>query len=185
MPDLDEQSLITAAQQDLQLFDQFYLRYVGRIFAFAFRQTGNRELAQDITASTFEKALAHLDGYRTQGSSPAAWLYKIALNEVRKNYWKQLLLRPLHERDASPMDVEGTVQASEQNQLLWAALSKLSNSDRQLLMLRFFDQLSSAEVADVLGCSLPNVYLRLHRALGRLRKQIDRQKVEGVVYVSE
>jgi len=130
MPDLDEQSLITAAQQDPQLFDQFYLRYVGRIFAFAFRQTGNRELAQDITASTFEKALAHLDGYRTQGSSPAAWLYKIALNEIRKNYWKQRLLCPLHETDASPMDVEGTVQASEQTQLLWAALSKLSNADR-------------------------------------------------------
>ncbi len=158
---------------------------MGRIFAFAFRQTGNRELAQDITASTFEKALAHLDGYRTQGSSPAAWLYKIALNEIRKNYWKQRLLCPLHETDASPMDVEGTVQASEQTQLLWAALSKLSNADRQLLILRFFEQLSSAEVADVLGCSLPNVYLRLHRALERLREQIERQRLEGVVYVSE
>lgn len=185
MPELDEQSLITAAQQDAQLFGQFYLYFVERIFAFAFRQTGNHELAQDITASTFEKALVHLDGYRTQGCSPAAWLYKIALNEVRKNYWKQRLLRPLHETYASPMDVEGAVLASEQTLLLWAALSKLSNADRQLLILRFFEQLSSAEVADVLGCSLPNVYLRLHRALGRLREQINRQKVEGVVYVSE
>jgi len=40
-------------------------------------------------------------------------------------------------------------------------------------------------VADVLGCSLPNVYLRLHRALERLREQIERQRLEGVVYVSE
>ena len=185
MPDLDEQSLITAAQQDPQLFGLFYLRYVERIFAFAFRQTGNHELAQDITASTFEKTLAHLDRYRIQGSSPAAWLYKIALNEVRKNYWKQRLLRPLRETDASPIDIESAVQASEQSQLLWAALSKLSNADRQLLTLRFFEQLSSAEVAEVLGCSLPNVYLRLHRALSRLREQIERQRVEGVAYVSE
>lgn len=185
MAELDEHSLITAAQQDQQLFGQFYLHYVGRIFAFAFRQTGNRELAQDITANTFEKALAHLDSYRPQGSSPAAWLYKIALNEIRKNYWKQRLLRPLRETDTSSMDVESAIQAGEQTRLLWDALSKLSNADRQLLMLRFFEQLSSAEVANILGCSLPNTYLRLHRALGRLRVQIERQRIEGVVYVSE
>ena len=185
MSELDEQSLIVAAQQDPQRFDQVYLRYVERIFSFAYRQTGSRELAQDITANTFEKALAHLGSYRWQGSSPAAWLYKIALNEVRKNYWKQRLLRPLRENDASPLDVEHVVQANEQAQALWAALGGLSSADRQLLSMRFFEDLSSAEVAQVLGCSLPNVYLRLHRALERLRKKMVRQKVEGVVYVPE
>ena len=185
MPEPDEHNLVTAAQQDPQRFDQLYQRYVGRIFAYAYRQTGSRALAQDITASTFEKALAHLGSYRPQGSSPAAWLYKIALNEVRKNYWKQRLLRPLREADASPLNVEQVVQANEQARALWAALAGLSRDDRQLLTLRFFEELSSAEVASVLGCSLPNVYLRLHRALGRLRQQMDRQEEEGVIYVSE
>ncbi len=185
MPEPDEHSLITAAQQDPRCFDQFYQRYVERIFAYTYRQTGSRELAQDLTANTFEKALTHIGSYHWQGSSPAAWLYKIALNEVRKSYWKQRLLRPLREADASSLDVEATVHANEQARALWAALDCLSSADRQILTLRFFEDLSSAEVADVLGCSLPNVYLRLHRALERLRKQMDQHKVEGVVYVSE
>jgi RNA polymerase sigma-70 factor (ECF subfamily) len=184
MPE-DEHNLITAVQQDPQRFDQLYLRYVERIFAYAYRQTSSRELAQDITANTFEKALAHIGSYRPQGSSPAAWLYRIALNEVRKNYWKQHLLRPLREADASPLNVEQAVQANEQARALWAGLDGLSSADRQLLTLRFYEELSSAEVAQVLGCSTANVYLRLHRALARLRKQMDRQKEEGVVYVSE
>jgi RNA polymerase sigma-70 factor, ECF subfamily len=182
MPELDEQSLIIAAQKDPQCFGQFYLHYVERIFAFAYRQTGSRELAQDITANTFEKALAHLGNFHWQGSSPAAWLYKIALNEMRKNYWKQRLLGPLRESVASQVDVELAVQANEQTQALWAAMNRLSGADRQVLTLRFFEDLSSAEAAQVLGCSLPNVYLRLHRALGRLRKEMGNQKMEGVVY---
>ena len=185
MLELDENSLITAAQQDPQRFDQLYQRYVDRIFAYAYRQTGSHALAQDITASTFEKALAHIASYHPQGSSPAAWLYKIALNEVRKNYWKQRLFRPLREADPSPLNVEQTVQANEQARALWAALNGLSRADRQVLTLRFFEELSSAEVASVLSCSLPNVYLRLHRALGRLRQQMDCQKTEGVSYVAE
>ncbi|HNT26441.1 MAG TPA: RNA polymerase sigma factor [Anaerolineales bacterium] len=185
MPESDEHTLIAAAQQDPQHFDPFYRRYVPRIYAYAYRQTGSREVAEDITASTFEKALAHIDSYRPQGSSPAAWLYKIALNEIRKNYWKQRLLRPLHEADTSPVNVEQAVQAHEQTRVLWAALAHISQADRQLLTLRFFEELSSAEVANILGCSLPQLYLRLHRALKRLRKQIDHQAIEGVSYVSE
>jgi len=83
------------------------------------------------------------------------------------------------------VNVEQAVQAHEQTRVLWAALAYISQADRQLLTLRFFEELSSAEVANILGCSLPQLYLRLHRALKRLRKQIDHQAIEGVSYVSE
>jgi RNA polymerase sigma-70 factor (ECF subfamily) len=86
------------------------------------------------------------------------------------------------------MNVEASVQTSEQRDAVQAAFAHLSEGDQELLTLRFFEELSSAEVAEVLGCSVQNVYLRLHRALGRLRKQLEAamENAKGdEVYVSE
>lgn len=176
----DEPTLIARAQSDPQAFALLYDRYVERVYAYAFRQSGDESLAQDITAATFEKALRHLQRYRWQGQSFCAWLYRIARNESIACYRKQRWLVPLGWalRPAEP--VEQAVQRHHQHATLLAALARLSSADRQVLTLRFFEELSSAEVAEVVGCSLPNVYLRLHRALARLRREVDRlERISG------
>lgn len=82
---------------------------------------------------------------------------------------------------------ETIVQARERQDLLLQALYRLAERDREILLLRFFEELSSEEVAQVLGCSTDNVYVRLHRALGRLRRLLEQTEHQPEVmhYVSE
>lgn len=170
----DDQRLIEQARQDSQAFAALYDRYVERIYAYLVRQTaGDSQLAQDITSTTFEKALVHLRSYRWQGVSFCAWLYRIARNELIQHHRRQRFLAPLLSWYRAETQVERTAQVNEQRDELHEALARLPAKDCEVISLRFFEGLSSAEVAEVLNCSTANVYLRLHRALGRLRQELE------------
>lgn len=170
MQETDEESLIREAQHNAQAFITLYDRYVHRIYAFAYRRTSDEALAKDITSATFEKALRYIQNYRWRGISFGAWLYRIASNELTQHYRHQRLSIPWRESDQT--DVETTLQRHEQHDALQVALSRLAPKDQALITLRFFEELSSAEVAEIVGISLPTLYLRLHRALQRLRKHL-------------
>ena len=179
MPETNDQILVERAQKEPQAFAALYDRYVGRIYAYAYRQTNDEALARDVTSATFEKALRHLRGYRWQGVSFCAWLYRIARNEIIQHHRRRRWLAPLLGQRADIGHVNGermpetAVQASERRQELQAALARLSAQDREIVTLRFFEELSSEEVAEILDCSTDNVYVRLHRALKRLRQQLE------------
>jgi RNA polymerase sigma-70 factor, ECF subfamily len=171
----DSQRLVEQARQEPQAFAALYDQYVERIYRYVARQTGgDAQLAQDITSATFEKALAHIQRYRWQGVSFCAWLYRIARNELVQQQRKQRLLAPLFGWYAGETHVEKAVQANEQHNELQEAMARLSAKEREVISLRFFEELSSAEAGEVLGCSTANVYLRLHRALGHLRQELER-----------
>lgn len=178
MPDVDEQTLVAQAQSDPQAFATLYDRYLDRIYAYAYRQTNDETLAKDITSATFEKALRHIRRFEWQGVRFGAWLYRIARNEIAQYYRRRRFLVPwLGQRGARAQVQERTpetaVQSSERQRQLRAALARLSAKDREIVRLRFFEGLSSGEVAEILACSRQTVYLRLHRALKRLRQQLD------------
>jgi RNA polymerase sigma-70 factor, ECF subfamily len=187
MTDLDEQTLVEQAQSDPRAFAALYDRYIGRIYTYAYRQTADETLAQDVTSATFEKALRHIRRYRWQGTGFCAWLYRIARNEIAQHHRRQRFLRPLFEWWATERRAtETAVQTRERHHQLHTALAELSARDREIVSLRYFEALSSEEVAEVLGCSTQVVYVRLHRALQRLRQHLDRVEMAGEVkaYVS-
>lgn len=178
----DEATLIEQARADPAAFGILYDRYVGRIYAYALRQTADVAAAEDITATTFEKALRHIRRFRRQEAGLAPWLYRIAHNEIiqrarRERFtvaWDEEGLPesgPRHSGDGRPP--EATLLAQERRHDLLAALRRLSDADRDVLTLRLLEGLPAADVAVVLGCSRENVYVRLHRALGRLRQQLE------------
>jgi RNA polymerase sigma-70 factor, ECF subfamily len=183
MPKCEEERLVERAQQDPQAFGVLYDRYVDRIFTFAWRQTADEALAKDVTATTFEKALRHLRRYQWQGNSFCAWLYRIARNEISQHYRRQRFLAPLRGWLLSDLNVEKSVQRQERKDALHRALARLSPADREVINLRFFEELTSAEVAEILGCSSANVYVRLHRALGRLRRELEKWASGGFASV--
>jgi RNA polymerase sigma-70 factor (ECF subfamily) len=169
----DDSSLASTAATDPQAFAVLYDRYVQRIYTYALHKTGDVNLAQDVTSTSFEKALRHLQNKGWRSGSFLAWLYRIARNEVVHQYRKnrRLVDLPDHlaESDRTPADIE----VSQADLQLQEVFSLLPSQDREVLSLRFFDGLSSAETAEVLGCTLPHLYLQVHRALQRLRKALE------------
>ncbi len=189
MTHADESVLVERARTDPDAFGTLYDRYMERIYSYAARQTGDVAAAQDITAATFEKALRHIRRFQWRNIGFAPWLYRIASNEIAQHYRNRRFTVAWGERDeAEPVGVmpggngarppEARVLAMEQSGMLARALRGLSAADRDVLTLRFLEGLSTDDVAAVLGCSRDNVYVRLHRALARLRQQLER--LEGM-----
>lgn len=189
MTDAIEQQLVQQAGGDAAAFGQLYDRTVDRIYAYAYRQTQDVAAAQDVTAVTYEKALRHLQKHGWRGDSAIAWLYRITYNEAMQHHRKRRWLRPLSTFTPSPnqheRQPETAVQQHESQHLLHQALAQLAQRDRDVLTLRFLEGLSPEETAVVLGCSTDNVYVRLHRALKRLRHKMDTlTQSREVTYVS-
>lgn len=185
MTPTDEPMLIQRAKRDPAAFGTLYDRYVDRIYRYALRQTQNQALAQDVTSATFEQALGHIRDYRYQGVSFGAWLFRIAHNEIAQQYRKRRWQRPLPDESHRPnreqplrdgtddRPIETALQRGQRARTVHRALAELSPNDREVLTLRFLEQLPTEEVATILGCSRNAVYVRLHRALQRLRAALE------------
>lgn len=179
MPEPDEKTIIEQAQQDPRAFAALYERYIDRIYGFIYKRIRDVATTQDITSATFEQALRNISKYRWQGISFAAWLYRIARNQIIQHHRRQRFLVPLGLNHSNHLsDAEADLLAVEEHNDIAFAMVQLSDKDQEALTLRFFEDLSSQELADVLGCSKQNAYLRLHRALKRLRKQIEQIEAE-------
>ncbi|HSO26753.1 MAG TPA: sigma-70 family RNA polymerase sigma factor [Anaerolineales bacterium] len=165
-----EKTFVAQARKDPQAFAALYDLYVDRIYAYAYRRSGDVALAQDITSATFEKALRHIRRYKWQKKSFVAWLYTIARNESVRLYRETARTTLTAVQPVAQQDVEQTVDQRQRESRLRLALADLSEADREIITLRYFEDLSSAEVAEVLNISVNNVYVRLHRALERLRQ---------------
>lgn len=167
----DEPELIRRAQKDPQAFGWLYDRYVRRIYAFVYHRCGDSTVAQDVTAATFEKALQNIGRFKWQGVAFGAWLYRIARNELNGYYRRE---RHTSDVDWRVLETQLAPSRNGKHDALHAAFGALPDDDRELLTLRFFEDLSSAEVAEVLNTSVNNVYVRVHRALQRLRVEIEK-----------
>jgi RNA polymerase sigma-70 factor, ECF subfamily len=167
-----ERLLIEAAQRDRAAFAPLYERYVEQIFAYAHTLTRNRELAEDVTASTFAKAIEDLPRFEWRGVPYSAWLYRVASNlvarQARRPAWSDLdMHQPVDE--ASPeLIVEQRTREAE----VRAAVAELPDDQRQAVLLRFSGGLRNREIADIMERSEGAVKLLTFRAVTTLRKQL-------------
>lgn len=88
MSDTADKALLQKIQQDPQCFNEVYTLYFKPIFGYVFRRLGDYETSRDITAETFLKAYQHIGWFKWRGISIAAWLYKIATNEINQYFRK-------------------------------------------------------------------------------------------------
>ncbi len=173
----NEKLLVEQARQDPAAFGVLYDRYVDRIFVYAARLMQDEGVAQDVTAVTFEKALTHIRRYEWQGSSFAPWLYRIARNEAMSRLRRQKWLSPRQWFGQTELRVtETAVQTRQTNQAIHRALARLRPQDSDIIVLRYLEELSADDVANILACSTNTVYVRLHRALARLRAELERDQ---------
>src|SRR5258708_13718485 len=146
-----ERELILAAQRDRAAFAPLYERYVDQIFAYAYSLTRNRELAEDVTAATFARAVEELPRFEWRGVPYSAWLYRVAANMVardrRRPGWIEL--NPQLGDDA-PGPEEAAVWGDRAAEVR-AAVAALPPDQRQAVLLRFGGELPNPEPAATPG----------------------------------
>ena len=177
-PDLSENEYIDrAAHGDTEAFSLLYERYVTRIYNYIYYRTGNQYEAEDLTSRVFHRALHHISHYDNRGVPFSAWLYRIAHNLVA-NWHRDQGRRPtVPLEDYSVTAVPGNhpeaeAMASEEQRVLLNAVRRLPPDRQQLLILKFVERLSNAEVGAIMGRTEGAVKSLYHRTLTALREEI-------------
>lgn len=175
-----ESELIEKAKEDAEAFGELYQRYVDRIYNYIFHRTGSAEDAQDLTAHTFYKALAHIGRYRERGAPFAAWLYRIAHNAVanwhRDNRrWTELPLEGFTFHDPPENAPDNAAELWERQRALSQAMRRLHPDRQTLLILKFSEGLSNRQIGEIMGRSEGAIKSLYHRALVGLREDLEAQ----------
>lgn len=169
-----DHALVIAAQADPARFAALYDRYFGDVFRFILRRAGDRDLTADLTQQAFLKAMLSLSRYESRGLPFRAWLYRIALNELRMHWRKKKeVLIDLSFTQVKGLSEEFDLRLDEDDaQRLARALNQLDEARAQLIQLRYMDGLSFLEVGHVLGIGADAAKMRTHRTLAQLRSYL-------------
>jgi len=168
----DEQLMLRFGQGDQGAFEELFARHRQRVYAFYRRRVPGRERAEELTQETFLALLRSAGRYQPQAPF-RTYLFAVAFRilgaERRKAALRSLLFLSGDKSESSRDD--------RREEALWLreALRRLEKTDREILMLREFEQFSYAEIAQLLNLPLNTLRSRLFRARTKLR-----EKLEGI-----
>lgn len=182
-----DRGLVEAARRDPSRFDALYRKYLAQVYSYAFYELRDHHAAEDATERTFMQALVGLPRFEERvdafiASRPAlstddaadistfrVWLFRIARNVIA-NERRRDRRRPVSSLDevgevSVPADFVDAAATREAVDAAWEAVARLPEDRRRAVTLRFVDEMSTAEIAAVLGRSEGAVRVLLHRAL--------------------
>ena len=169
-----DQELIQRCQRgDQESFGILYDRYERAVYRFVYHVVGNADEADDIKQDTFVKAYRTLPGFRGE-CSLLTWLLKIAGNFCRDRAKSRSrrgevgmlpeLEATLYDKSSYGSDPAHEVERKQTTETVHKVLKGLPEAQRELIVLRDLEGLSYQQIAEVLGCSVASVKLRLFRA---------------------
>lgn len=169
-------------------FRELVRRYQARVYSLALRLTGNEADAQEVLQDTFLSVYRKLDTFRGD-SAFSSWLYRIAANASlmkirsrgqRRNIPLEEISQQLENKDWYPevsrdwsQDAEKLVLHREMAERISRAIDELPEKYRVVFLLREVEEMSTHEVAEALGLSIPTIKTRLHRARLFLRQKLE------------
>lgn len=172
--DLD---LVARVREDPSVFGELYERYVTKIYNYVYYRTGNHHDAEDLTGRVFYRALMHIDRFVDRGVPFSAWLYRIAHNLVAN--WhrdharrQELSLEDMTLTGALRETPEAATEANEERARLLGAIHSLPTERQELLILKFVEHLSNAEIGEIMGRSEGAIKSLYHRTLLTLRDDL-------------
>jgi len=177
----ESDEVAAAMKGDTEAFSALYERYVTRIYNYIYYRTGNRYEAEDLTSRVFHRALRHIDRYDNRGIPFSAWLYLIAHNLVAN--WhrdnsrrKEVPLEDYTQQPHRAQAPEASVVDNQELEELLAVIRRLPAVRQQLLILKFVEGLSNAEVAVIMMRSEGAIKSLYHRTLMALRDELSKQE---------
>jgi RNA polymerase sigma-70 factor, ECF subfamily len=184
-----EQVLVAGARADAAAFGELYDFYLPRIYGFIARRVEDRAVAEDLTSTTFERALGAVRRDDFRNASFGGFLYRVAANAVVDHARRSRRTIPLGVR-ASDLDEDDDRPVAESigderatrafaaaidRDTLRRALVRIPDVHRKVIVLKYFDGLETDELCAALGCSRQTLAVKLHRALRALRAAIDQE----------
>ena len=178
-----EEELVKRAQHTPQAFGELYEIYYKRIFNYALKRTANVQLALDITSITFLKAFSQIKKYRWRDVPFAAWLYRIASNEINDHYrreggrWVASIESIAELADTSDYadeinQAEEELSRYEEFVLLHKKISELPVIYQEVIELKFFEKKKIREMVKILGKKEGTIKSLLHRGVEKLREKM-------------
>lgn len=172
----DDRRLIERVRRgDQDAARALYERYFDRIYNYVYARLGRVEDAEDLAIDTMTRSLTRLDLFHDQGVAFSSWVYRIAHNATIDHYRRQgkATLLPL-ESATLPTSADPSELALEHlsNEELRQALRDLTDEQQQVLILRFFQDLTAVQVAQIVGKSVGAVQALQHRALASLERAL-------------
>jgi RNA polymerase sigma-70 factor, ECF subfamily len=158
-----------------EAFERLYAEHAQTLYAFLSYRTGDRVLAEDLLADTFERALRARWRFDRRKASEKTWLYSIALNLLRDQYRRQGSEAKALQSLAATVNAgsNGGIEQISDRDLVARGLDALSEEEREAIAMRFGSGLTVPEIAKLTGQKLTTVEGRVYRALRKLREVID------------
>jgi RNA polymerase sigma-70 factor (ECF subfamily) len=171
----EDEVLLSAAQTDTEAAGRLYDKYYREILGYLYHCTLDRAASEDVTSNVFLAVFRHLGRFRWRQIPFRAWLYRIATNEVRTYYRRQRRVRATGLRprnhasgNQAPAAEEGPSD-TEEYRLLHQALLGLRLKYRTVIILRYFEDKTIAEISHITGRKEGTIRCQLHRGLAQLQ----------------
>ena len=161
-----------------EAFDRLYDMYAQSIFRYLYHRVGDREVAEDLTGEAYLRLMENIGNYRIgiqdQKAIFSGWFFRIAHNLMidylrRQTKHTEMVVETHPTPDDNPT---GVMEQTLAEQRLHAALAQLTQDQQDVIILRFFEELSNAEVADILGRTEGAIKALQHRALASLYRAL-------------
>ena len=159
----------------LEDFDPLYLQHVDAVYRYLHRRTLQKEVAEDLTSTVFLKALESIRAFDASKGVFRAWLYRIARNSLidfyRSSARKTISIENVWDlpgEDITSLAAEHSIDAAK----LHEAMKSLTSDQREIVMLRMWEGLSYAEIAEVTGKTEGNAKVIFSRAITDLRTKL-------------
>lgn len=169
----DEIIMEAVKNGNLQQASLLFERYHKRIFNFLARMTLDRQLAEDLTQNVFLRIIRYRSSYR-EGAKFQSWIYQVARNVFSDHYQAQknrfqgkVDVEKISDHMADRDDYE---EMDAKEKLLHRSMEKLTEEQRELLILTRFQQMKYEEVAQIMDTTVANVKVKIHRAIAKLRE---------------
>jgi RNA polymerase sigma-70 factor (ECF subfamily) len=175
MIDGEEKIVALAVDGDSRAFGALYDHYHPQIYRFIFLKVSSREEAEDLTHQVFLNAWLGIQRYRHRGHPFSSWLYQIARNQVVDFYRSRkegISLEDVDPEAFAGKSGEADLERNLEVERAIAAVRTLKQEYQDVLILRFVEDMSVRETADLVGKSEGAVKLLQHRALRALREKL-------------
>jgi RNA polymerase sigma-70 factor (ECF subfamily) len=178
----EDRILVRQAQRDTEAAGRLYDKYYRPVLDYIYHCTLDRTVTEDLTSNVFLAAFARLGRFQWRQTPFQAWLYRIATNEVRMHYRRQRYARAADRQarqgreDCAPRADERPA-VTEEYDLLHEAMRELAMKYRTVIILRYFEGRTTAEVCEITGSREGTVKSQLHRGLVQLQEILQRRGV--------